>query len=501
MTSPFTSSGNSGEARDWSVEFEDTGRAGTMTYREAEGSIPMNWEYGGKDVVAIITFEQETSWRTRYPWAATRRGEIVRRVAAEAVRQKAPGCRLEIDERSGWIHLRQTTPPPSLPARTQHLEFRRRRAKLMLLLSALVLIAAAIALGLKSLFSVRSSTGTPHGLSLRTPAHVATLIQTLESYVPSLHRDPAKDRYRLALLLTPQDGSSPGRLIPLAQQRRVEEFNLAKLLGCDGTYVWFNFNGIGGVHLSSGKVIGEADLRRANPALDEPWDDQRRMTFDRRLRVTSADRQRTYEVVPETLQAIVAEPRPAALPLTPNPQDFLAAGVRPSPTEWLGLLSAKGAAGEFRPGTRLSPLNPADNAKEMRSFYRSQLGPEADRGRREILSQERISTDEYFNAAFVRTESGGEPLRLANPDGFAMVFTSAPGLRGTLVAARVDTTGKVLWKTDTGIDRFKVSQILPDPRFLAFIGPRLPVPNKVSEPILVVIDTETGAASTVSLWQ
>ena len=72
---------------------------------------------------------------------------------------------------------------------------------------------------------------------------------------------------------------------------------------------------------------------------------------------------------------------------------------------------------------------------------------------------------------------------------------------GTLMLARVDPAGKVLWKADTGIERFKLAQILPDARFMAFIGTRPPVPDKVSEPILVVVDNESGVASTVSLWQ
>ena len=45
--------------------------------------------------------------------------------------------------------------------------------------------------------------------------------------------------------------------------------------------------------------------------------------------------------------------------------------------------------------------------------------------------------------------------------------------------ARVDGTGKILWQTDTGVDRFTLSQLLPDARFIAFRGTRPPVPDKV----------------------
>ncbi len=40
---------------------------------------------------------------------------------------------------------------------------------------------------------------------------LATPIRTLEPYVPSLHRNPDNDRFRLALFLYLADGRSPGR--------------------------------------------------------------------------------------------------------------------------------------------------------------------------------------------------------------------------------------------------------------------------------------------------
>ena len=69
------------------------------------------------------------------------------------------------------------------------------------------------------------------------------------------------------------------------------------------------------------------------------------------------------------------------------------------------------------------------------------------------------------------------------------------------MVARVDATGKILWKTDSGIERFKLAQILPDARNLAFVGTRPPIPNKVPEPLLVIVDNQTGAVSTSTLWK
>lgn len=112
-----------------------------------------------------------------------------------------------------------------------------------------------------------------------------------------------------------------------------------------------------------------------------------------------------------------------------------------------------------------------------------------------------LSDDEFLNAAFVRAEPKGEPLRLARPDGFLMTFTTTPALGATLSVARMNVHGTLAWKVDTGIDRFQLSQILPDARFTAFIGPRPPVRNTLSERILVIIDTQSGAPFTRTLWQ
>ena len=90
---------------------------------------------------------------------------------------------------------------------------------------------------------------------------------------------------------------------------------------------------------------------------------------------------------------------------------------------------------------------------------------------------------------------------MSEPDGALMIYTSEPGLKGRLMVARVDTAGTILWKVDTGIDRFKLSQILPGKDSFAFVGTRPPVPDKLSEPLLVIVENRTGAVVTHSLWQ
>lgn len=492
-----------GAATDWSVDIEDKGRHGSVNYRERDGVVPMYWELGGGDTLVVIDAGDIAAWRVRHGWAADRRTEILHRVAGEVIRQIAPKSRTQIDEATGSIRIVAGPGRPAPPRAVPRESLVTRISTLKLKLGLAVLGAAAVAVAARSLFTIASPTGFPLGPSVRTPQHVATLIQALEPYVPSLHRDPADDRYRLALFLHPLDGRSTERMVPIAQQRPGGEFRLARLLGSDGRTVWFAVNGIGGVDLATGRRVGPADLRGANPSLAEAWDDPRRVSFEQRLRVTSPDRQTVLEVDPQTLKAapVRVERAQTSLPLTAEVKDFLSSGVRPSPADWLGLHSQQEAERDYRPKARLAgSVHPVD-VKEPRRFYRAALGPELDRGYREILSMQPLGSDDYLNAAFVRAGFRKEPMRLSGPDGYLMIYTAAPALTGTLMVARVDTAGRLVWKVDTGIDRFKLSQILPDERFPAFIGTRPAVPDKVPEPILVVVDTRSGASTTSTLWK
>lgn len=96
-----------GSQRGWSVDVAERGRDGHVYYRESAGTITFYWEFGGGDVVAIVSGGRGKDWEKNYPWAAVRRGEIMARVASEVVRQKAPSCRADIDEQQGCIYLRK----------------------------------------------------------------------------------------------------------------------------------------------------------------------------------------------------------------------------------------------------------------------------------------------------------------------------------------------------------------------------------------------------------
>ncbi len=378
-----------------------------------------------------------------------------------------------------------------------------RKTKLMIILAVGLLVFVAVAATAKKMFSIRVPHGSPLGLSVRSEQHIATLIQTLEPYVPSLNRSGGNDRFRVGVFVYPVDGSSPGHRFPIADGFTANDLNTMELIGGDGRFVWCHIKGLVGVDLQTGKLIGADQLRRANPGLGEQWDDTRRMTFEKRLRVASTDRQQIFELDPGTLKATQVNDRRVAArhPLEPKPESFLAKGAFPSATEWLGLLSARDAERSYKQGSWVRRGTSADDAKELRQLYKGTLGPTIQRSAYELLSIAVVPGDGLLNAAFVSADPDGEPIRLSGPGGFLVAYTSEPGLTGTLVVARVDLAGQLVWKIDTGLHRLLLKQILPDTRFPAFVGTRLPIPDKVSEPLLVVIDAQTGKAVTSSLWK
>jgi hypothetical protein len=481
----------------WTIDFVDEGRSGTITFRDAGGAQSFYWEYGGGDVVVIITaYKDPTS-------SQARRNAILQRVAIETIHKRAPGTVAEIDYAAGRILLRNRDgrAKPRPIARTAD-AFDPYKFKWMMAILALVVAGIALAVGLLvSMASTSPTKGIPISESLRAGDSIVTLIRTQDTYVPTLHRDPEKDRFSLALSIIPADGSSKGRLIPIGGGYRVNQLQLVHILGFDGRTVWCAVDGIQGVDLRAGKLVTAEMLKQANPSIAETWDDARRASVDMRLRVDSPDRQRSYEIEPDTLRATPGPTTRQAsrFPLGAKRDDLLSAGARPTPDTWLGLHTPKEAERQFKPKSWLGPVNRAADLKEDRKLYRARLGPELARGNREILSIEPIGDAPYLNAAFLLTMPEANPIRLSNPDSFLMIHTVKAGIYGTVVISRIDTMGNVIWKTDTGLDRFKLQQILPDDRHVALIGPRPPIPGKVSQPMLAIIDTHSGKLSTIPL--
>ncbi len=488
------------------VEIVESGRSGSVVYREAGNNLSFYWEFGGGDVLAIVQVN-DAAWKTQPDWLAGRRVEILQFVADEVIRQKAPRSRADIDELGGVILLRQSEPAPPPPA-APDTAWVRRYTNLKMKLGLVVLVGALIFGAFvwfkNKVLVIDPGKGTSFGLSVRTDDHIATLIQTLVPYTPSLNRDHSKDEYRMSVLLVPLDGSSGGELIPITGDLPSSAFRLAKILGSDGRTLWFAVNGLGGIDLRSHALVTSEDLRRANPTIDQNWwEDTRDMEVDGHLRLTARDRSQVLEMDPETrtVEPATASKRAARSPFEPSPASYLAAGLFIGPNEWLGLHSAAEAGRQYKPRSWLRRVERAEEAKELRLLHRGVLDPDSSGASHKILSMSPIAKEEYLNAAFLRMDDISEPLRLSGPASALMMYTSAPGLKGTLMVARVDNAGTIIWKADTGIDRFKLAQILPGERSMAFIGTRPMVPDKVSEPLVVLLDNASGKLTTISLWQ
>jgi hypothetical protein len=441
-----------------------TGRSGTASYSDPDGELSCYWELGGNDVVTIVQAGSQDDWRSHYPWAYRQRSEILRFIAAEACRQMAPGARAEINERSGEILLRQdpaTVRPVVAPQNAWYYRLRELKLKLAYAVLAVVLVFAALA-GVKAMFfEIDPGSGTPWGSSVRTDTHIATLIQTLEAYTPSLHRDPGKDRYTLSVYVVPLAGGE-AELVELASGLRTSEFALAKILGSDSQRLWVDVVGLKTVDLESHKVQDQSGP------------------------------------VPAALSGA------STFPFTASPEEFLSAGFLSGDTEWTGLLSAAELSGEYalqKFVRAVESANTPSNSRESKRLYRAKVEPDSSGKYYRLLSMDASGNTEYVNAAFLRLDEKSEPMRLGNPESALVLFTLDGSLKGTTLMARVDLAGTELWRADSGIDRFKLSQLFPGGEITALVGTRPSEEGKVPEPLLVLVEHATGKTTTHSLWQ
>jgi len=365
--------------------------------------------------------------------------------------------------------------------------------------AVLVIVVSIAAFGLGN---ITVPSGSPLAPSARTADNIATLIQTLAPYRASLNHRPEDERFKVGLFLRPLDSHAASRLIPIASGLTVSSMHFAHILGDDGTFLWFTANDIAAVNLKTLKPIGIRELRDANPSLGDIWTDAK-YQLDDRLIVTTHDYQRVFAVDPTTLKAVPAK-APASQKREESerkPEEYLASGGLVSATEWFGVHSKDEVEREFKPGTGISAVNRAQKSFAPRRLYRGRVDTTTYGPR--IASMTPLSDNEYLHAALL-CGSDSQPLRVTGPDSFLLTYTGKPDFQarrfiGNLFLARVDLSGKPIWSLDTGIQ--ELDQILPGSGSVALVGKRPMVEDKVSEPILVIVDSPSGAASTTTLWQ
>lgn len=503
------------------VTIVEEGREGRVEYGDGLRTISGYWQFGGDDIVTIISMGSLEDWQRSHDWAVAKRAEILRFVADEVIRLRAPSCTAEIDAQSGDILLRlpggAAAPAKAVAAAASQAKaaaFVRRYRSVREKFAIGVLVVALIGGGLfwlgQKATTVTAVSGVPLGESVRfdssdpaRPGGVATLIETTDPYPLDVSGRGGDRTGSLSILVTPLDGSKP-HLIPFARGLSSGAYSLARIMGSDGRTLWFDAAGLYGVRLSDYTLVTVSDLRAANPGLDAGWwEDTRGMDLIAgKLLVMRIDRSAAVDVDPDTLTATSAAPKPSNARFERHePADYLAAGIVVAPREWLGLHSAAELAGSFKPGKWIRSVESADEGKVSRRLSKAMLEAATTDARFRIRAIAPIGEAEFLGAAFLRMDDKSAPLRLTNPDSALMVHTSAPSLAGTLVVSRVGFDGKLLWSTDTGLDRFQLKQILPGQEVLAFVGTRPMVPNKVSEPLVVLVETATGKLTSHSLWR
>lgn len=357
-----------------------------------------------------------------------------------------------------------------------------------------IAFSAAVLAGCRQMLP--KTIGSPIGLSARTGKYIATLIATGDPTLPTMTPNrPRQVSYRLGLLLIPLTGGGPRQLLPVAENLDYRSFERnAGVLGDDGRLLWFFTTEIGAFDLRTEKLISTADLRRANPGLGEPWKDAR-FQLRNRLAFLTHDYRQTYEIDPETLRAEPAAEidrryRPAL-----TPASFLTSGGMLSDTEWFGVHPPSDLASSYKPGLRLPRDHAPRETSERRRFYRGAI--EASLTGPRVASMTPLTGEAYLYGALLRASRDGELLRLANPEAFLLTYQTSR-LDGAVMAARVDRGGQAQWTVNTGLG--VLDQILPGEGSVALVGKRPRVPDKLPEPILVVLNLGSGATVTHSLW-
>lgn len=103
-----------------SVTIIEQGREGRVRYAEPIGSLEGYLEFGGNNVVAIVNMGSREDRTRSHPWAVEQWAEVLRFIADEVIRQRAPSFTAVIDEQRGEILFRKTAVgAPSTRARVR----------------------------------------------------------------------------------------------------------------------------------------------------------------------------------------------------------------------------------------------------------------------------------------------------------------------------------------------------------------------------------------------
>lgn len=367
-------------------------------------------------------------------------------------------------------------------------------------LVVVILVLLAVGLAAWQFVSIKS-TGTPIGPAFRTPTHILQLISTTERYLPKLHRAPGQDRFRIDLLAISITDPAQQQTFTLLRQQQANALTpITKILGAEGDVAWIQALEIFAVNLKTGRIAREVDLRRANPDL-ELFLSSAKPEFTDRFVAVSPDWSQAYTFSGETLKATACPPPPRKAGMEALAHDriegSLCSGGLVSASEWIAIVTTSDAKSDFKPGFSLPRDFTAGEKDHVRQLYYGKVDTSGARPR--IETSECLSATEYRAATFLRAKPGGAILQAQNPDSLFLLHRTGKELFPPFTLTRIAPDGKELWNAATGLER--LAQVLPGESIIALKGERPPVPNKVSEPILVLVNSATGATNTVSLWR
>lgn len=258
-------------ARPYKVRIIENGRDGDVVYEEGGRELSFYWAFGAGDVVTSISVGDAAEWRRDHAWAADRRDEIIARVAAEAIRQRAPTCRAEIDETGRFLNLiadrtrgAAAVSGPTSQQRASDFFWRLNRLKRQMAITVLILtlVAGGLLVAGRALFTIKT-TGTPIGASARAGDFIATPIGRLEPYVPSLDRNHSRDRYSTGLLIHAVRDAGHRRYVGVAEGQTGGDAAKARIDGVAGDYVWFDAPKSVVVAASAARILSAEEAQRA----------------------------------------------------------------------------------------------------------------------------------------------------------------------------------------------------------------------------------------------
>jgi hypothetical protein len=126
----------------------------------------------------------------------------------------------------------------------------------------LIIAGVVLALAVARSFTRIRTTGAPWGLSARSGDDIVTLITRLEPYTPTLHRNPANDRYTTGLLIHSARDSSTRRFVTIATGQMANSLGLSRITSTEGGMVRFRAPEEGAYDLRSGSMVATDGFRQ-----------------------------------------------------------------------------------------------------------------------------------------------------------------------------------------------------------------------------------------------